>query len=237
MSTFLQLAVRLRRECGVAGTGPAAVVGQTGLHEKLVNWVADAYRDIQLRHPNWRWMRSNFTVNTVAGTDNYAYTACTDTKTAAAISRFAHWWANDRLDRFRFYLTSGGVSGEQWLTFMPYEDFRRIYKFGAQQSATGQPFYVSVDDDEKLVLGPNPNNIYTVSGSYQRGPQMLAADADEPDMPTRFHDLIVYYAMQRYASSTVAPEVLARAVLEGGRIMRALELSQLPQIRLGSPLA
>lgn len=238
MSTFLELAQKLRRECinGYAG-GPSAVAGQTGLLEDVVNWTADSWRDIQLRYPNWRWMRSGFTVNTVASDDTYAYGDCTDIKTSVAITRLAQWWAHDPLNRFKCYLTSGGVSGQYWLHWMPYEDWKRLYKFSVQQSTTGQPIHVSVDDDENIVLGPNPNDIYTVTGDYQRGPQILAADGDTPDMPSRFHDLIMYYAMQRYAAKKVAPEVLARARLEGGRIERALEQSQLPQIRFAPPMA
>lgn len=238
MSTYLELCQSLRQECYTSYSNqPTTVVGQTGAMANVVTWISKSYKDIQLRYSNWRWMRSNFTVNTVASTDSYAYAACTDTKTSAAISRFANWWAHDSADPFKCYLTSGGVAGQQWLSYVPYEDFRARYKFGVQQSMTGQPCYVSVDDDEKIVIGPNPDAIYTISGSYQRGPQILAVDADEPDMPSRFHDLIVYWAMQRYAIKAVAPEVLARANLEGGRILRALEQSQLPQMRLGAPLA
>lgn len=238
MSTYLELCQSLRQECYTSYSNqPTTVAGQTGAMANVVTWISKSYKDIQLRYDNWRWMRSNFTVNTVASTDSYDYTDCTDTKTGSAISRFSHWWANDPADGFRSYLTSGGVSGQQWLRYLEYEKFRSFYKFGAQQSQTGQPFVVSVDDDEKIVLGPNPDAIYTISGSYQRGPQILTLDADEPDMPERFHDLIVYWAMQRYAIKAVAPEVLARANLEGGRLMRALEQSQLPKIRLGGPLA
>lgn len=238
MSTFLELAQKLRRECiNAYAAGPSTVVGQTGLLEEVVNWTADSWRDIQLRYPNWRWMRSSFTVNTTSGDDTYAYGDCTDIKTSVAIARFAQWWAHDKINPFKCYLTSGGVSGQYRLHWMTYEEWRRLYKFSVQQSTPGQPIHVSVDDDENIVLGPTPNGTYTVTGEYQRGPQILAVDADTPDMPVRFHDLIVYYAMQRYAAKKVAPEVLARARLEGGRIERALEQSQVPMIRFGSPMA
>ena len=237
MASYLALCQKLRRECGIAGSGPNTVVGQTGMMEKIVNWVADSYLDIQLRYPNWRWMRSNFTVIASASDDTYPFLDCTDDKTSAAINRFAQWWANDRLDPFKIYLTSAGVANQGWMNYLPYENFRALYKFGPQQSVTGQPFHVSVDDDDQIVIGPKPNGTYTLQGSYQRGPQILVADANEPDMPGRFHDLIVYYAMERYATHSVAPEVLARAIREGGRIMRALEQSQMPQIRFGRPLA
>lgn len=238
MSTFLQLSQKLRRECiNAYADGPSTVVGQTGLLESVVNWTADSWRDIQLRYPHWRWMRSGFTVNTTAGDDTYTYGDCTDTKTSATIARFASWWAHDKTNPFKCYLTSGGVAGQYWLHWMPYEEWKRLYKFSVQQSMTGQPIHVSVDDDDNIVLGPSPNDIYTVTGDYQRGPQTITVDADTPDMPERFHDLILYYAMQRYAVNSVAPEVLSRARLEGNRIERALEQSQLPQMRFAGPMA
>jgi len=237
MSTFLQLAVKGAREAGMAGTGPSAVTGLSGQHLKLVNWLADTWTDLQGRYPNWRWMRCGFTVNTVASTDTYAYTACTDSKTVTTIARFARWWANDRLNPFKCYLTSGGVSGQYYLSYVPYEAWKRIYKYGAQQSQTGQPIHVSVDDDDQFVLGPNPNAIYTITGDFQRGPQILAASSDTPDFASRFHDLIVWRALERYATASVAPEVLALSAKLGGELMRELEMSQLPQFRLGGPMA
>lgn len=239
MSTYLELAQKMKLECGVSGLSatPATVAGQTGVLEKVVAWTRDGWRDIQLRHSNWRWMRSYFTVNTAAGTDNYAFAACTDTKTSAAIARFRRWWAHDGLDPFKCYLASAGQAAEYRLIWWPLEHWRRVYKFGPQASVQGQPIHVAIDDDEKILLGPNPNATYTVTGAYQRGLQVLAANGDIPDMPTDFHDLVVYYGMQRYAFNSVAPEVLSSAKLEASRMMRALELSQLPAIRLGNPLA
>ena len=237
MSTFLELAVKGAREAGMGGTGPDAVTGLSGQHLKLVNWIADSWTDLQNRYPNWRWMRCGFTVNTVASTDSYAYTACTDVKTSTTIARFARWWANDRVNGFNCYLTSGGVSGQYRLIYVPYEEFRHLYKFGVQQSQTGQPIHVAVDYDDQIVLGPNPNAIYTVTGDFQRGPQILAANGDTPDFPSRFHDLILWRAIQRYATHMVAPEILAQSKALGDPLLRELEMSQLPQIRLGGPMA
>lgn len=237
MSTFLELSQKTRRESGAGGTGPSTVTGQSGQLEKMVNWVADSYTDIQLRCPNWRWMRTGFTVTTTASVGTYAYTACTDSKTAAAIARFASWWAHDRLNPFKCHLTSAGVSGQYRLIWMPYEDWRRIYEFGVQQSTTGQPAFVSVDNDDRIVLGPKPDAIYTVTGEFQRGPQTLAADGDTPDMPTRFHDLIVWHALTRYAVNAVAPEVLTYGKMLSDRMMRELEQAQMPTFRMAGPLA
>ena len=235
MTTFLNLAKQVRQESEIAGTGPTAVTSQTGQLKRVVDWAINAWKDIQLRHPNWRFMRHSFTVNTVASDDTYASADCTDSTTATAIARFSRWWVDDLEDRPKCYLSSGGVGGEYWLIYIPWEQFKVLYKKGTQNN--GQPIHITVDNAENIVLGPKPDAVYVVSGDFQRGVQVLAADGDIPDMPTNYHDLIVYRAIEKYGANSVAPEIFTRARLEGNRIMRALEMSQLPRMRFGGPLA
>jgi len=239
VSTFLQLAVKTRKNVRGTGSGPTSVSNQSGEYGRIVDWVADAYKEIQQRHSNWRWLRSRFNFNTVASTDTYAYTAVTDSRLSATITRFLRWITvdNDGLPNVTAYLTSGGVSGENHLIFLPWSIFRSIYKFGAQSALTGQPVHYTVDPQNKLVLGPNPSGIYTIQGEYQMSPQILAADADEPEMPAEFHDVIMYRAMEKLAIDGAAVERLDRAIIEGGRMMRSLERSQLDGVRLGRPMA
>lgn len=235
MSTYLQLCQKMRQNCRDAGTGPSTVVSQTGLLKNVVDWIADAWNDIQTQSLNWRWMTSQFTVNTVASDDTYLYSDCTDSRASAVITRFAAWRFNQSVPLC--YLTSGGVSGQYRLIPMPWEDFKDIYKFGSQQSNTGMPIHITINEHDEILLGPNPDAVYTVTGEYQRGPLTLSANADEPDMPSRFHDLIVYRAIEKYAANYVKQEQYSRALVEGGRLMSALQRSQLPRITLGEPLA
>lgn len=235
MSTFLTGAVKLRQNCEIPGTGPTAVAGQTGLLKRVVDWYADAWRDIQNRNNNpWRWMRRPFTLNTVAGDNSYAYTDATDVDATGAISRFAYWWAHDLDDPIRCYLQSGGVSGEYRLVWLPWEQWKYLYGFGSQTNQ--RPIHVSVDHQNNLRIGPKPDAVYVVSGDFQRSAQELTADGDTPEMPVRFHDLIVYRAMEKYGANSIAAEVFARAQLEGGRLMKALEADQLPRVTFGGPL-
>jgi len=236
MATFLQLAQKLRQEStGVAGTGPTAVTGQVGQLARLVTWIADAWEDVQNRHANWLWMRVPFTLNTVNADDTYAFGDCIDGLTAVAISRFSHWWLHDCSFPPRIYLQSSGVGTEGWLRYLPWDHFRRLYKIGAQNN--GFPAHVTSDPQRNIVLGPKPNGIYVVSSDYQRGLQVLAADGDIPDMPTDYHKLIVYRAMEKYGAHSLASEIFARAQLEGGRFMKSLELNQLPAFQLAGPMA
>ena len=230
MSTYLQLSTYLRQETSDVGTGPTAVTSQTGELARIVNWIDRAYTELQ-QEKDWRWLRKSFTVNTVASDGEYAYTDVTDTVSLIAPTRFAFWYKNT----FKCYLSSAGVGGEYGLLWIPWEQFRRIYRYGTQTD--GPPCHVSEDPTQKFVLGPEPDAVYVVSGDYHLGPQLLTANGDIPEMPTRFHMLIVYEAMQKYGGHRAAPEAMLRASTEGGRLYSALCRDQLPQITVGGPIA
>ena len=231
MSTFLQLCSKLREKTIDSGTGPAAVTGQTGQLARLESAVSDGSVRLQQDREDWQWMRKSFYVDTVASDGAYAYTDCTDTVSVVAIARFARWYQ----DCFKAYLSTDGVGTEYPLVWLDWETFRRIYRYGTQTD--GKPVYVSMDPTQAFVLGPKPSAVYRVSGDYQIGPQIMTANADVPEMPTRFHDLIVYEAMVEHGFNSVAPEVIRFAQSEGTRLRAALELDQLPQVMYGAPLA
>ena len=231
MSTYLQLCTYLRQETSDAGTGPSAVTSQTGELARLVTWIADAWTELQQEKDCWRWMRKSFTVSATSGDGAYAYGDCTDTVSLAVISRFSRWHKNT----FKCYLTSSGVGAEYALHWLPWDDFRRIYRYGTQTNTA--PCHVSEDPTQAFVLGPIPDATYTVSGDYQIGPQILAADGDTPEMPSRFHRLIVYEAMMKYGGNRVSPETMLRATTEGSRLRSALGRDQLPEITRGASLA
>lgn len=133
------------------------------------------------------------------------------------------------------YLTSAGLSNRNFLSYQSWGDFRSVYRNTIQNS--GPPIYVTVDPQMNFILGPAPDNIYTVTGDYQRGPQILTLDADTPDMPSRFHKLIVYRAMEKYGGSLVAEDVMYRAKTEGARLLRQLRRNQNPKYDFTTPLA
>lgn len=212
---FLQLCQRTRQECGISGSGPITTVSQVGEMRRVVDWVNTAWLDIQLRPETWQWMRKGFTFGCVVGQHTY-------TPVQAGISDFATW--NTR--HVRVY--SGTTENEYSLTYMAYEDFREVYMRGV--IASGKPTFFTVTPDKKLRFYPTPNDTYTIYGDYYRTPTELSADSDEPDMPERFHMLVVYGAMRHYADFEAATEVMQAANLNYNRFMRNLEQDQLPEI-------
>ena len=230
----MQLCQALRLEATDSGTGPSTVVSQTGELGRFCTWIASAWTELQQEREDWKWMRKSFTCPTVSGTSAYAYSATglVDTVSLTAVSRFGSW-SKKRRD-WKAYLTSGGVSGEYFLNLLDWESFKYLYRKGTQTSA--QPVHVSIDPTMKFCLGPAPDAVYTVSGDYIIGPQTLALDADEPEMPSRFHRLITYEALSKYGGNRAAPEAMLRALTEGARLRAALELDQLPRFTMGRPM-
>ncbi len=236
--TFLQICQSFCGECGIAGgeSVPSSVTGQTGELARGINWVKQRWKKIQnSNNSNWRWMRVGFTVNTVADDDTYASTDCTDVLTSTAIARFKRWRIQDRNDPAKIYLTSSGVGTQTWLTYLDWDDFKAIYRIGTQNS--GFPAHITIDPQNNLVLGPAPNGIYTVTGDFVRSAQELSADGDTPEMPSDFHELIVYEAMQDYGYFEAAPEVLARGKELAAPLKRQLQADQLPTFRMAGPMA
>lgn len=68
---YLQLCQRTHQECGLSGQGPQAVTNQNGVNAKLVAWVQQAWNEIQLRRPDWRWAWREGTLDTVVGQRDY----------------------------------------------------------------------------------------------------------------------------------------------------------------------
>ncbi len=68
---FLALCKRTRELAGIAGTGPATVVGQVGELGRLVNWVAKSWIDIQNLHKTWNFLITDLSFQTVASQGDY----------------------------------------------------------------------------------------------------------------------------------------------------------------------
>lgn len=229
---YLQLAQRLRSEVGASGTGPSSVLGQTGETQRLVNWIATAWQEIQGLHNTWNWMREKFEWETVAGTGDYLPTALTNTLTGDLMTDLRYWYK----DTFRCQKKSIGVQDEQWLVEWEYYVFRNTYRFNMQ--VNGRPVVFGENPKGRaIMLGQIPDDVYIIRGEYQKKAWDLVNNTDEPDMPEAYHLMIVYKAMQYYGFYEAAPEVLQRGQAQYQALLTQLEREQLQEVYLGNPLA
>lgn len=219
--TFLQLCQRLRSEADIAGSGPISVTGQSGDYARIVNWISDAYQDIQDLRNDWWFLRDSFSFNCTIGTASYP---------KSTITNLANW----KGDSLRVYLST--IDDEQWLEYWDWGTFRDAHLRGSNTNVTGRPIDFAVDPDRNIVLWPVPDNTYTITGECFKMPYTMAADSDTPVFD-RFHMAIVFSALMRYAASISDATLYAHGQREYKRLIDKLYREQSPVIRAGAALA
>lgn len=224
---FLELCQRAQRECGVASQ-PTTVVNQSGEHRRFIEWVQDAWVDIQAAHQDWEWLRQSVSFVTVDGQPTYTPTQC-----GITAGTFGLW----SRDSFRSYPTATGVNAEMPTPYIGYEVWRHVYQLGTSRNTRGRPIHISITPAKSIALAPYPSAGYTVTGDYYTAPVSLAVDADTPLMPAHFHMAIVWKVCMSYGAYEAAPEVYQRGELEFKKLMRRLERDRMPEMILGAPLA
>lgn len=225
--TFLELCQMVARESGtISGTLPTSVESQTGRLLKIVEWVDTAWRHIQNKRSAWLWMRDDFEDVTSSGTKRY---------TAASwnLTRWAEWITDD--DTVTLYEQSEGVSDEGVITYLPWYEYKTLYDRGEQTN--DRPLHFSISPAGEFCLGPTPDGTYVVRGQYRKSPQTLSENAEIPEMPARFHELIAWYALVLLAEHDEGQFHVAIAQRRYRDLMSELERDQLPRITIGGPLA
>lgn len=230
---FLQLAQRLRQECRVPGSGPSAVTGQVQEYQRLLDWTAEANREIERSNPYWRFKRKSCSCATVSGAGGKVSYSATD----FALTDWGRWALDyDSGDTFRSYITASGLSSEIALNPIDYDQWRDQYYFGALRSTFARPMVIALAPDNTLVLGPISDGSVTLVGDYYAKPTLLAAASDTPAMPEEFHMAIVYKAMTYYGVSEAAPEIFDMGERQFARIYAQLTDHEAPRFRVAGAL-
>lgn len=233
--TFLELCQEVARESGtVPGTGkPQTVSGNTNRLANIVSWTNEAYDRIQTESDNWRWLSAEFESPLISGAQRY---------TAVSLgisSRFSHWMpeSEGRRSGFTIWNTTTGRVGEGDLAYLNWYDFRRTCLRGDPDDNAGTPSYFSIDDQDRLVFYPIPNDTFTITGQYYKAPQELTADDDVPEMPSRFHRAIKWRALVQLVVFDESPEQFSAWDQYEKKIMADLRRQQQPRFRVAGPLA
>lgn len=198
MSDFLELARETRALSGIGGTGPASVASASGIEARIVNYVKNAWIDIQSHPKKWKWMWGRYLAPAPGGAPlqtilNVREYPLTGVKSV-------------RVNSFRSYLTATGVSDRQRMSWMPWADFEA--STGVVDESADRPIRVTRDPSGQLVLFPKADAVYSIEFEYFKTAQVLVADDDIPNLPIDFHQLIVYEALKRFGKAEDAPEII-----------------------------
>lgn len=221
--TFLEICQRLRQEAGISGSGPVSVLAQTGDMKRVVDWASDSYRDIQSAYKTWRFLRKDFSFDTISGTANYL-------PTSVSITDFSSWVPYN----MSLYKEA---SDEVFLGIPLWDEFRQEFLVGTNRTSAGRPSIVAIKPDNSLQFWQVPNDAFKVVGEYYKIPDVMDADGDTPLFPARFSMIIVWKGLMSYGAWANASEKYAHGKTEYERMKPQLEGDQLEQFSYGAPLA
>lgn len=232
MATFLQLVQDTERDSGTMSTVLSTTVGAVGRHARFVAWVSEAWSMIQAERTDWRWLKGDFSGPLLAGVRSY------DAAAMGVAPRFGGWMfdTDDRRD-ISIYLDSEGQDREGYLTYEPWDVFRRSMQFGSNATKTGKPTHVSVGDGDRLWVYPTPEENGVLRGAYYKNPQILVDDGNVPEVNARFHPAIKWQALILMGIFDEAYGQIPGWQAQLNKIMGQMRQAQLPRITLAGPLA
>jgi hypothetical protein len=207
MSTYLELLDQLHRDCGAAGSEPAAVTGLRGEAKRLANWIIQADNYVQLKWVNWKFLRATYSVATVAST-----------ATAAKPATLKYW------DFKTFFMIEPGETDKNPIGAIEYDKV----KADILDTSEDIPSRVIVMPDNSLLFEPVPDAAYTILADYYTVPTLLAANSDISDIPPEYHQIIIGRALILYANFENAPEIKDQGEEIYTEQLALLENDQLP---------
>ncbi len=193
--------------------------------KRIVDWVSEAYGDIQNEHATWRFLKTEFSFSTIYNTQDY-------TPAAVNLTDLATWAKGDK--EISIY---SSVSDETFLIYLPWADFRTEYLFGTNRTKLERPTTYTVKPNNSLSLFPIPNAVFTVPGQYYKTAQEMTANSSTPVFPARYHMGIVWKALMYYGAYAAADEKYAHGQSEYKAVKAQMELSELEDMGFGEPLA
>lgn len=223
---YLDLVKALVRESGtMSGVAITTVANQTGRQLKCVNWVSDAYVNLQNKHNDWLWLMGEWSNPLAIGQGRY-------TPASFNLTRHRRWITGD--EKLTIYDPAIGVADEGALQEISWEDWRRVYGRGSQTN--NRPVHYAISPSRELCFGPLPDKAYVAAGEYYKSAQVLANNADIPEMPSDHHMMIVWDALLTLDEHDEAS--IAKAQRRRLDAIRALELDQRPVVAYGGgPIA
>ena len=198
---FLQLAQRLHSETLRSTAAPTAYVGANDRHLRLFNRVADAWRDLQSER-DWKWMRGTTDAPLTIGQQVY-------TGAELGATNFGRWRPEDNTYSVQLYID--GSPNTLWVASEWDLDSIRNQWVYRSNNVSSTPLVWASDEQQRMVIGPKPAVAYKIRAEYWTEPTELLADGDTPNMPDRFHLLLVWAALKGMALDDAAPEIRAKA--------------------------
>jgi hypothetical protein len=189
--TFLELVKQAWTEASQSGSGPASVKGMSGQQAKFVNWVQDAWLQIQSESNEWSFLKANKICSLIPGQESYdakSIELADLLKPLAAFIRVDGGWAPLNLE----------------ISFASSGEFLRVNK------GPGRPCTVYFSNNA-FTFDTIPDASYQLNIYYKRRPQELTENTDTPYCDKAYHRTIMWHAVKTYASDDDDKNLYQRA--------------------------
>ena len=219
---FLEIAKRVRQECGISGDGPSNVSGQAGMYAKIIGWVQAAHEELQQLHSEWNFDWAMAEKPLVAGQEFYG---------------LANDWGLDfkkaQDGGLYVYRTADGPAAKTWVPIVDWAMLRAL----RTPNITGTPIYAAMTPDERLCFHPIPDAGITAVLEYYQNPKVMSDNTDTPRMPARFHMAIVWRAVMFWCAHDKDPELMQSASQDYRSLVQKMTITELPKMADMEPLA
>lgn len=205
---FLKLCKKVRQITGISGDGPATVIGQKGIMQRVVSWVLDAEENILMIQDDWQFMRSYSKGSLVAGSYRYPVSVLEMQPTKKVNAAYI----NGRAIQFIDYA--------KWLD--------NVVEYG-DTTVTGEPKVATLTPDQNLQFWPVPIAVADVTVDYYRRPTAMSVNTSVSDIPAMYHQAIVHRALMFYADYEEDMYRYQRSQVEFDKWLAQILVDQLPK--------
>ena len=233
--TYLDLVKRLVAELGVelpekvtsVAVTPATSYGTTTeFINKCVNWVQQAWIEIQEDQTDWDFMRTMGIFDLVEGQPQYDIILQTGLEDYDGIRPFVA-----PVDRRYIWLVNDNVS--PMVRTHVYYVTPELYfgHYDRLTKASGQSIRYTFRSNGCVLLDPPPGpDAGKLEFRYQRAVQELTLDTDTPTgLDPKYHMAIVYRAMEYYSGFDETQPQFGRAMKLGRKMMNKMYIQYLPE--------
>lgn len=214
---FLDMCRGVRQRVGVQGTGPSTV-GTTDFDSIFVTHVSDSWDDIQMSKKRWKWMKVTAFKSFLTVADTTSYTL---TDIFGPTHRMGRW------DTKSIFINDG--TQRSGLNFVNYDTYIRRHLNDVSASSFSE---YTVDPSNNSIIIPLCDTVYTIEAYYYKSKQTLTLDADVPELPLDFHNVIIYQAVARYAASVSMSQIYQEYEAKYSKLYDDLVRDQLPKERI-----
>jgi len=203
---YLAICQRVHEIAGFQGNFPD--VNTAGYQAVITQSVKDAYEDIQRYRPEWNYLKARRNINVSDAADVYSLTDLWGGLVASDLADYRHInWFNPDTDR------------SMRLIEVDYDSFVLM-----QFSEPHEPRLYSVRPWDKALLISPVDQVYTLDLHYTKTLHELVNNTDEPLIPSRHHQLIVYGALMKVSTFVGNPTLFdtysMKYAEEMGQLMR-----------------